>query len=141
MPRKAPVTSRPTATSSRANAILPEASPIRLTATVRYCWKPCSTPRRTETIIQIIAVTGIAAAAHSWSTLISAAISERSGIAITAAASVPRASLPSHLYTPAPGFGLPSASSWLISLAAATWSAEPGTIMMMNEETSTARSP
>ncbi len=135
------MTSRPIPTRISANAILDEASPIRLRATVRYCWKPCSTPRRTETIIQIIAVTGIAAAAHSWSTLIRAAISDRSGIATTATATVPTTSRTSQRYTPAPAFGLPSAMSWLTSRAAATCSADPGTIMMMNDESSTARSP
>ena len=99
LPRNAPVTSRPDRRPGSArtrSATRPRRS--RLRATVRYCWKPCSTPRRTETIIQIIAVTGIAAAAHSSSTLISAAIRERSGIATTATATVPTTSRISQRY-------------------------------------------
>ena len=129
----------PTRISAKAMRV--HASPTRLRATVRYCWKPCRTPRSTDSITHSIAVTGIAAAAHSWSTLISAAISERSGIATTTTASVATIRRPSQRRTPAPAFGLPSARSWLTSRAAATCSAEPGTIMMMKDEISTARSP
>ena len=92
-------------------------------------------------MIHSIAVTGIAAAAHSWSMLISAAISERNGIAITRDHDGRHDQALSHRRTPAPAFGLPSAMSWLTSRAAAICSAEPGTIMMMKDESSTARSP
>ena len=88
-----------------------------------------------------IAVTGIAAAAQSWSMLIRAAISERTGIAISATTTVATTRRSSQRRTPAPAFGLPSAMSWLTSRAAAICSAEPGTIMMMKDESSTARSP
>ena len=92
-------------------------------------------------MIHSMAVTGTAAAAHRSSTLITAAMTERSGIATSATITVAAASLISHRCTPAPALGAPAARSWLTVRAAAICSAEPGTIMMMKAESSTASEP
>jgi hypothetical protein len=86
-----------------------------------------------------MAVTGTAAAPHSSSTPITAAIAPRNGTARTATTSVATARRLSQRVTPAPASG-PSASRET-SRATAICSADPGTMTMMNADISAASEP